>query len=464
MVKMNEKIEYMGLWWLPNKPEKQISGILKFDPENGGALNLMGSFKKVEDIRNSTKYEVILGITSEGKYVTLNKCLETKSTLRSSGIHTISFYIDKIFIGFHFEKYEDIKFKNISVRYSNLDEWANVSGFDIKLDGKDTQINYRQPESIKAKIGDDLQVHIDFHTIYPTVSIVQKEATIKQDIYVRVEPLEDKSLDEYLKIVYHIQNFLSLGILEAVHPLSLEGKTEANKKEGNYYPPVYVLYSQLNISNAEKHIHPFQMLFTLKDIRENFETLLNTWFNKIEILEPVYNLYFSTLYNPKMYVEQHFLSLTEALEIFHRRITPNRGKYLSNEEYKDTYQTMTNAIPDSIDKDFKQSLKNKLFYGNEFSLRRRLKELFDKYEQIFKNFVPDKEEFINRVKDSRNYLIHFDSELKEKAATGIELYRLTVKLKILIEICFLSELGFDNGYIDRLISSNRNYQNEIQSS
>lgn len=461
---MIEGFEYEGIWWLPADPKKQISGTLKFNPYKGATLDLIGSFKDARGIKDLSAPEIILGISSNGKKITLYRCYETKSSLSVPGLHISSYYIDTIFMGVHFQKVEDIRFRNLSIHYSNLDEWSNISGFNIEFtDGM--HIDYKPPKSVQATINDDLKIFIDVSVTYPTMSVVQKEATIKQETYIRIEPSKEKTLKECLKIMQHIQNFLSLGVMEPVHPLIIKGETEANKtqiEKNDYYPPVNIFYALSYPPDISKTILPFDMLFTFRDINNQFERYLKNWFEKVELLEPVYNLYFGTLYNPHMYVEQHFLSLTEALEIFHRRTSPNGGKYLSEDDYKKIYQAIIKSIPKSVNKDHKQSLKNKLKYGHEYSLRRRLKELFEKHNEIFKKFVQDKDSFINTVKDSRNYLIHYDPELKEKAATGKELYRLTIKLKILLEICLLVEIGFSIKEIDRAISNNRKYQYELR--
>ena len=339
---MIKKFEYEGIWWLPTEPEKQISGTLKFDPTQGAVLDLIGAFKEVKDFNNLSEPKIILGISSNGKKITLYRCLETKSSLSAPGLHISSFYIDKIFVGVHFQKVEDIRFKNLSIHYSHLDEWANISGFNIQFK-EGIRIDYKQPKSIQATINDDLKIFIDISVTYPLMSVVQKEATIEQETYVRVEPSEEKILEEYLRIMYHIQNFLSIGITEPVHPLIIKGETEANKtqiEKNEYYPPVDIFYAVPYTLDISKTIPPFDMLFTFRDINDQFEQFLKKWLEKVDLLEPVYNLYFGTLYNPHMYVEQHFLSLTEALEIFHRRTSLDGGKYLSDDDYKNIYQVL----------------------------------------------------------------------------------------------------------------------------
>jgi len=57
-----------------------------------------------------------------------------------------------VFIGAHFQKAEDIKFKSLSINYSHLDEWADISGFDIQNSPKDreTTIKYKQTSQARA--------------------------------------------------------------------------------------------------------------------------------------------------------------------------------------------------------------------------------------------------------------------------------------------------------------------------
>ena len=183
---MMDKFEYEGIWWLPDKPEKQISGTLRFTPNEGAILELIGSFKDTKDI---LKPEIILGI-SNGKKITLHKCFETfgtKSNVSFPGLLTSSFYANEIFVGAHFQKSEDIKFRELSIRYSYLDEWVNISGFNIQYpDEKEIVIKYKEPEPIQTSIGEDCKIFIEIQVTRPTHSIVQKEASIKQRTYIRI--------------------------------------------------------------------------------------------------------------------------------------------------------------------------------------------------------------------------------------------------------------------------------------
>jgi len=59
---------------------------------------------------------------------------------------------------------------------------------------------------------------------------------------------------------------------------------------------------------------------------------------------------------------------------------------------------------------------------------------------------------IKAVVDSRNYFSHFMPKQKgSKALDGYELYKLTMRLRILLVCCVLSFCGFDNSRINEIM-------------
>ena len=445
---MIEEFEYKGIWWLPDNPGEQISGTLKFSPNEGAILDLIGSFNDLRSSGGMQNFPIILGVTVDGKEITLTNCSETKRTTHDPGMKISLFYSFLIFKGMHFQKIEDIRFKNFSVHYSHLDDWLYISGFSISDGSQDNDemfIKYKPQKPIEFSVG-DYKISIVIKNTYPTHTIVQKEASIKQTAYITIEPPEEKSFSEYWNIMHDIKNFLSLGVGESVYPLTIEGTTEKNKHvikdDKSFYKPVEVFYRLLDDPKI-REILPFQMLFTFKDIHDRFEIFLRNWFEKAHLLKPTYNLYFGTLYNPHLYLESQFLSLTQAIESYHQRIYGGR-KYLSEEGYKVVYDALVEAVPEETEGSLKDRLKEYLKYGNEFSLRTRLKEVVDYYGVLTTLFINDKVKFVNDVVETRNYLTHYSKDKKEPspAKNYDELFLLIHNLRIIVEICLLKEAGF----------------------
>jgi hypothetical protein len=459
-----EEFEYNGIWWLPENPDNKISGTLKFHPVEGANLELIGSFKELKDLKAFLQPNIILGITSNGKIITLYKCFESRSHMNIPGFLSSSFIARVVFLGHHFEKEEDIIFDSLSLNYSHLEEWARITGFQVKLetDSKNHltkhEVTYNFPQKVEAKL-DNFNISFDYDFTLGGDSI--KEVNLKQIMFIKIEPHKPIHFNEYQRnMCYHISNFLCLAIGRAVYPLIIKGKTEACKtklSDGKVaYNDILILYKMEHLPDLSKKIRPFDMLFSFGDILDNFEKCLRNWFAKSEVLQPVYDLYFGTLYNPSMYLQHEFLSLIQAIESYHRRV--DEGKYVSVDDYKQIYETLITTIPQELDTDFRESLKQKLKYLNEFSLRRRLKEILEKCGDVVNLLIHDNKRFIEDAVNTRNFLTHYDKNLDSKAKSGPELYTLVQKMKFILELCFLVELEMPLETLKALISRNRRYQ------
>jgi len=158
-----------------------------------------------------------------------------------------------------------------------------------------------------------------------------------------------------------------------------------------------------------------------------------------------------------MYLQHKFLSLIQAIESYHRRVYG--GKYLSDNDYIPTREALLKVVCQKInDDDFRKSLKEKLKYLSEFSLQKRLKEILKKCGDVINLLIQDNEEFIEDVKNTRNFLTHYDKNIERKAKSGKELYMLVQKMKFVLEICFLIELEMSVETIKALVSRNQRYQ------
>lgn len=422
-------------------------------------MDLIGAFVDLKDYKEGFTPDIILGVSSDGKNITLYKCFEIKSSVSIPGLHTSSIYANVVLVGAHFEKTEDIRFDSLSIHYSHVDNWTSISGFDSRqmfaalAREKEYLIRYKRPEPVQATVNDELKISIVVHADLPTISTVQKEACIKEKTFIDIQPKKAKPLEEYWKVMYLIQNFLSLGIMAPVHPLAITGKTKALEvvieKGKTHHPRISIFYKVPAISQATEEITRLHMLFTFKDISDSFQVFIRNWFEKAEVLKPVYDLYFGTLYNPRMYVHQRFLSLIHAIESYHRRIMRNY------ELPEDEYRKKITAILDAVPSKYKRWVKWKLKYSNEPPLKQRLEDILEARSEVVDTIIDDRGSFVDKTVDTRNYLTHYDPKLKERAADGIELYDLTQRLGVLLEICLLKELGFSSDNIKSLTTRAR---------
>jgi len=363
------------------------------------------------------------------------------------GMVTSTFHADMVLIGAHIQEEDEVRFEKLSVEYLHLDEWAYTSGFVLKMPNDEKAhprvIEHKPPEPIAVSC-DEVEISLEFgHGIGLSNPLV-RWAELTQTAYFSFEFPERKPLDELLKVVYKLQNFLSLGVGEAVYPLGFVGRSSTEDR------PVEIHYRPIGRLDSAEKVHSAKMRFILPDLEDDFGRFLCNWLVKAETLDPVYQLYFGTIYAPRAYLRQKFLSLIQGLEAYHRRALGTLD--LPEEEHQERLEDILDAVPD----DHRSWLEGKLGYSNEPSLRKRLKEIFQRDLESVRPIVgdsnKDRDRFMHKVVETRNYLTHFDKSKESVAARGEELYRITRRLKSLLEICLLREIGFEGDRMAKILA------------
>ena len=73
-----KSFEYKGYWYLPNKPDRKIAGILSFKDGESSTLELIGDIELYDNViyalSGPKTYDVIWGVNEEAKKITLFNC------------------------------------------------------------------------------------------------------------------------------------------------------------------------------------------------------------------------------------------------------------------------------------------------------------------------------------------------------------------------------------------------------
>ena len=120
---LDEAVEWAGLWWLPDDPDKQVPGILRYDGEGSLSLSLIGAFEDriisnpapgVTVYHEGTRtWDVIHGVAEQCE-VTLLGCVPTRgkrtmfARVKSPETQTVTATI--AIIGAHVSGEEDAAF------------------------------------------------------------------------------------------------------------------------------------------------------------------------------------------------------------------------------------------------------------------------------------------------------------------------------------------------------------------
>ena len=426
----------------------RVPGIIKLYQGKEITLELTYSSENKEKIFTEISHDLILGTSPDGQLITLYKCSHAEHLTSLHSLEKATFEVDIVFIGVHFERKEDIKFNQLFIYYLYLYEWARISSLETRfLPHKKGEIaKYERLKSIQMADFKDFKIFLGLN---PLLIREPKKINIEENAYIGIRAPKGIYFEEYLDIIYAIQSFLSFAVSSGTHPSGIAGitntRSEVSKNGEQVYYSINIICSPKIIRFASEEPIPNRMLFTFKDMNSKQHIFLENWLNKEDLLKPVYDLYLTQLYEPFLHKEQIFLNLALAIESYHRRTMNNFELSIQK------HAKRINEIIKSTPCPHKKWLEQKLNYSNELSFRGRIKDILRRFNKISKCFIGDKKSFIQKVVVTRNYLVHLDKALKGKSAKGKELHNLNQKIKILIELCFLREIGFAPVKIRKLI-------------
>ena len=451
-----ESIEYSGLWWVPSNPENAVAGSLTFTDDDGVTLQLIGSFGELDSLESTKAHPLVLGLSTNGKRVTLTDCVATSKNVSMPGVYTEVYRASFCFVGGHFQEPNELRFRRLAVRYSHLPDWVRMSGFSVtrKWEEHKVEIVYELPQEVKAETSKGT-ISLSFSGQTKGDGI--ERMNIEQSVWLEVEIGEEVELQTlFRQYISALQNFLTLATtkpnsiveLQVFSPLVYMEKQNNERIE----TPIQVLFRQKYSKDLpHKLLIPDYMLFAFGDIVEEFEFIIDNWLNIAQELDSVCNLFFGVQYTPRMYMENEFLNIVQAMESYHRRRMKNEVQ--PQTEYERRIETILSRV-DAQDSEW---LKGVLAYSNEPRLEQRLNELLERVQAVVSPVIDDTAKFAKKVKNTRNYLTHFDKRLERRAARGSELFWLTRKLSYVLQVCLLLELGLSLDKCATLLHRNQSF-------
>ncbi|WP_366183524.1 HEPN domain-containing protein [Flavobacterium ovatum] len=466
------KFEIQGLWFLPENKEKRVPGTLRFDPVEGATLELIGSFDDFGILHRKHQSEafIILGLSINSEYITLYNCFnvarrgQTYRKGNESGPAFEKYIVNFILKGHHFETEESLQFNEIKSSMQNFDEWLNITGFKHSenidnLSEKSIRVDYKLPENIAFELHDKFTGKFVFSSTSPTYSSLKLES-ITQHVEIEIGSSENIPLEDIRKLLARFQNFLIMGIYRSVFPTSITLYNSNIKNDygqsGKYRKPIE-FFQTTSKRKTRNELHPWEMLFNYKKIENLFPIAIKNWFEKYEKLKPAFSLLFEQFYNESKFSENTFLNLAQALETLHARL------YNHTKIPKKDYTEMKTEILNSTPAKYHPWLNEQFNFGNHLNLHQRLNELIDKYSnETLKELIPDQNAFVKQIKDLRNYYTHYSTGLEKHLISERDLMLLSERMKLVLVIGLLHEIGFPKETVDHLLEKVKNNFNHLK--
>lgn len=466
-----DTFQHKGVWWLPDLPEHRVHGTLTHT-ESETTLELFGSLRD-EDIETTGRVTipkpttVIYGhLEGEGPCTLFRNSRGSVRMPLGGKASSSSWSSRMLFIGIHLPDPASAEFCDWTVAFTGLEEWVGTSPFqqEESPEGEATltrTVRYVQPETIAVSIP-SADMNLDLEFGLSITGNMYRSLTLSRTPYLVLRPRSPRQLEWFYATLRDVQNFLLFCIGQPAYPKSIvahipakEQETENKGHEGKKPPKetsvrVYYHYQHYREQRA---LSPAQMPLPLPSICHMLSEMLNHWFSKGEKLRDVYGLFFSTIYNAELYTQSVFLSLTQAVETYSRAV--HEAIYVAPTDYEQISKALGEAIPRDTPADLKTSLKSRIKYGNEYSLRKRLKEILSSLEAETVGLITnDPNRFGNRIVDTRNYLTHYSEELRGNAISGTDLQIANYRLKLLLTILLCKELGIIESSVREMLMTN----------
>lgn len=443
---MSNSERFHGRWWLPIRPTHRVSGELRISDEGVPELTLAEPLVTLEFLA-LPNHEVIFGEVSRDRAVTLHGC----HTTRVDG-NLVDIVAGAALVGGYFPAMGDVQFHTLSVDMESLENWLRPREYIRCSTGQ-------EPGSLVVRPSQGAPVEhlvrwrdyeITLHASGAEVVSEMRTLTVRPSAYLSVHSASERPFADLFGVVKAIRQLVSLGLGTSAKVRALYGgrRSESNERGEN----VRVYSPQLPVGQGGAE-YSFE-LFTTETLGDRIGEVITRWLDASERLRPVYDLIFSPYERSAPVAELRFLELIQALEAHHR--LQRGGRFMEPEVYRERVRnSLVRAIPSDIEPDLREAIINRVRYGYQYSLRRRLRELLRGHppERVFCD-IRDAEQFIDDVVVLRNYLTHFDEGDMTRASAVLPRIRvLSEQLHGILTILLLRDLGFDDEGVRSLAAS-----------
>ncbi|CAM4044865.1 HEPN domain-containing protein [Helcobacillus massiliensis] len=452
---LDEAAEWAGLWWLPDGHGERISGILRYDPEDGLALELVGAFEdritsnpapgKTVCHEGIRTWDVIYGAAQQ-REITLLGCVPT-SGMRARSARVMSpdrqtVRATTAIIGAHVGGEEDTVFSAAELSVEDLGRWAASSVFEAsygapegKLDG--TGSITVKPVEAQTVVVEGTEYRLSHTHTLPFFDQRKGGATarMRETVSVRVTPAEPFSFSAALEAASMVQDLIALAMHRAAGVIWLQlevAGTESVLPDGRLMPcrRADVLYPFAALGKHDaKAIDHHQVLFTCELLP--FEEVVPRWCEAHNRLQAATNMILGLRYAPARFIENNLLTAVGAAEALHRGLGVDE-KPFPKEEFSAMRDAMLGQIPEEHRSRFKAAIRN------DPTLRERLHDLAKRPdEKAIALLVPDVAHWAKRTARARNDLAHegrAQSHSFEELIAIVEVTTAIVILNLLYEL------------------------------
>jgi ApeA N-terminal domain 1 len=440
--------EANGLWYPSDDSTNAVGGTLKFD-KDGLQLALLGSFRQGWSPK-AEEYAIIRGVVAEspyGVYVTLIDCYRNKMNFSMAGVTSEKIRCHKAVIGNCHLPVEPTGFESIDLDFTYLSEWVGQGGMVVDMmpgDGKTCVASYRKPENVEFSFGDKtLFLAFTFKASHST-----HQTTLTEAARVFVKPVGEISPQTLgQEHVRSLQDLLSFATdtANAVEEIVYRAETQ----ELGLRPKLHLIYSPiLQLEEKKESFHSTDMLFCYADAQTVGINIFQKWLDFAVKHQAFMTVYFADIYAQPRYLDDKFAKVLDAFTLLCvtlRETTEKAKRFVDEAEV-----SLKSIFPENERELLGHVLPSSADVEMPFHLLAFLRE----NAALMSQLVDDFPGFVRSVSHTL-YFIRWRIEGEHPPLQGVDLHSPMEKMRMLIKILVLKELGFSEDYIKVLVERNK---------
>jgi hypothetical protein len=420
-----DEYKRFGYWTIPSLGGyHEIYGYLLFE-ERRFKLVLTGEVPRFK--KPLVKFPIIYGRSKIGGYTLIDVIWQNAYGVNfNTNVVENTLICYKIILGHVFKSKTELVFNTFKFNFLGLREWLDKSKPKINYRFKGVTINYDSPKNIKFVIDDKTDGEFDFELYkYPIIKSAAL-AEIKQNEYVILRSKGQTTLEKFVEITNKLLTFFSLSINKRIATFHNIFQSSFIKDDNNRNEDIHFIdhNREVDLKLPSGFVFPYKYT----DIEDEFENIIQKWFEIVDVLSPISNIYlnfFHESFNPS----NKFLLLSQAIETFHARFR----HYIDSDTYT------RNEV-------------NRRYYTPYYKTRvKRVLNYF--YSDVSQEYYDETEieELSEKIVKTRDYYTHYLRENESLKFSDAELRNYTRKLIKVLHILILIEIGFTkdslSGYI-----------------
>ena len=431
--------ECNGYFWLDDDAPNVVAGTLRYHPETGSSLELLGRLHPL-DIEIGT-IELLRGVSSKNEKLTLLNCIPQRTQLQQ-GLFEIQHFLCEVALVGNFHPKPMLTFQKSGIRFDKLDHWLKsdyvktkpVSEGDIGR-GLGIAVSAGPQGTLECERG-GYKVHLEAE-YSSRADGYNVELNAFTTLY--IEPSSPRDLRWFFEEGRSLRDFAALcfGSPLPLRSVKVLGDQVSIADGITITEVVTAFFVEQAPATPSRASYPLIMFRRLELAAPG---ILSAWHEKRVQFQEVIELVFLVLYGHHTRPEVGFLLIMQAFEAFDRKVNP--GTLTSPEKFKEVHDAMVGAIPQGTPNDLRQKMKAAIQYANEPSLRKRLKLFHDLLVSLVGSEPYGfKSSSIEPLVQTRNYYTHYPKDLKDKILSPSSTIHETDRFSMLLVVCLLHKIG-----------------------